>query len=127
MLEIADRVIDGIKSVRDIARKLENAELNNRIADLINASADLKLELADLKVEIGRVKSENERLKYAADLRTDLQRKDGALYLNGNHPEYGPGPFCIRCYEENKLLMNIHPDDGQYWWCDRCRRSVKMT
>ena len=47
MLEVADKVIDGIKTVREIASKIENAELLNQVADLMGDSADLKMEIAE--------------------------------------------------------------------------------
>jgi len=63
MLEVADKVLAGVKAVREIAKKIHDVELLSRIADLMGDSADLKMEMAELKAEIIRVRDENDALK----------------------------------------------------------------
>lgn len=125
MLEIADKVIEGVKAVREIARRMENAELLNKIADLIINAADLKLEQAQQKTELLRLQSEIERMKQTDDLRKRLVRKNGVLHLAEPDAFYGDGPFCALCFENTSKLMQVFANhDLRTWVCPNCAKSV---
>ena len=122
MLEIADKVIDGIKAIREIAKRIENAELQNQIADLLMSSADLKMEIADLKSEILGLREENATLKKKADLRAKMRVEDRLLYPKEEIPGYGPGPFCPICFEKDGYLITAHKSPHLSGWnCNNCK------
>lgn len=125
MLEIADKVIDGIKAVRDVAKRIENAELQNQIADLIGNTADLKMEIAELKVEIIKLREENTSLKRKTDLRSKLRVENGAYYLNEKIDGYNQGPFCTLCHEKDSLLINVHHTSAG-WHCPNCDKFTRI-
>ena len=122
MLEIADKVIDGIKAVREIARRIQNAELQSQIANLMVSSADLKMEIADLKSEILRLREENSTLKKKADLRAKMRVEKRMLYPREEIPGYGSGPFCPICFEKDGYLLTLWQNrtTGR-WLCDNCK------
>jgi hypothetical protein len=122
MLEIADKVIDGIKTLRDIAKRIENAELHSRFADLMMASADLKMEMAELKAEIFHLRQENAALKRKADLRSKMQVKDRLLYATEPIPGYDGGPFCPLCFEKEGILVNVW-ESTMGWYCPQCEKK----
>jgi len=128
MLEIADKVIDGIKAIREIAKRTENAELLSQIADLIMSSADLKMEVADLKSEVLRLREENAALRKRADLRAKMrQQENGLLVPTEEIPGYGLGPFCPVCFEKEGYL--IRPQEGRVgiWFCHNCKQQVGVS
>ena len=127
MLEAIDKVIAGIKVLRDIAEKTKNAELRNTIADLQMASADLKLEVVELKSEIVRVRDESEALKRKRDLRSKMRIDGNLCYLTQPIPGYDEGPFCPVCVEVDGLLIPMyyhrHTDSYSCPHCARVRKS----
>ena len=122
MLEYADKVIDGIKKLREIAKKIESAELQGQIADLMLASADMKLEMADLKSEMFKVQEENARLKRKADIRGNIEMRGNHIFLTNPMPGYNQGPFCPICFETNEILVNIW-ESMTGWHCPHCGKN----
>ena len=122
MLEIADKVIDGIKTVRDIAKRLENAELLSRVADLVSAGADLKLETAELKAQIIGLMDENAALKRKADIRANMTVRDRVCYPITPIPGYGNGPFCPLCLEKEGVLIELGPGQFSGRICTNCEK-----
>jgi hypothetical protein len=123
VMEIADRVIDAVKGLRDIARKIENAELQNRIGDLMNASADIKMEMAELKSENIRLRDENAMLKRKRELRAGMRVEEGVLFPLVPIPGYGDGPFCPLCLEKDGLLLHVLKyDRTKRWYCPHCEK-----
>jgi hypothetical protein len=116
-------VIDGIKAIRDVAKRIENAELQNHIAELMMSSADLKMEMAELKSDIVRLREENAALRKSADLRAKMHVKDGLLYPTEEIPGYGPGPFCPVCFEKDGHLIAPLIRYGK-WHCYNCKQYV---
>ncbi len=120
-MEIADKVIDAIKTIRDLAKKFESAELQNRIGDLMNASADLKLEMAELKSANLHLQDENAMLKRKRDLRSQMTMIEGVCHSAETIPGYGKGPFCPLCLEKDGLLLHvIKYSSGHRWYCPNC-------
>ena len=124
MLEVADKVIAGIKTVREIARKIENAELLNQVADLMGDSADLKMEIAELKSEIIGLRNENTDLKRKKDIRAKVEIRNGACYLTEPVPGYNEGPFCPICLETEGILVNVGRRTGGQFYCVNCKRYL---
>ena len=125
MLEIADRVIDGIKTVREISKRIQDAELHNQIADLITNTADLKMEIAELKSAIIELREENNTLQRKKTLREKMKVQNRLLYLNEDVPGYNQGPFCPLCFEKDTLVINLggpYPPT-QCWCCPNCKNS----
>ncbi len=110
-----DNVISGIKTVRDIAKRIENAELLTQIAELMMSSADLKTEIAEIK-------EENTTLKRGVDLRSKIEVKMNVLYLTEDVAGYNRGPFCPICFEKESYLINIWTGPAS-WSCKNCQKS----
>ena len=110
-----DNVISGIKTVRDIAKRIENAELLTQIAELMISSADLKMEIAEIK-------DENTALKRNDDLRSKMEVRDKLLYLIEPVPGYGEGPFCPICFEKENILINVEIY-ADLWTCTDCGKG----
>lgn len=122
MLEIADKVIEGIKLLRETAKKMQNAELQGQIADLLLSSADLKLEMAELKADVLKVREENAELKRKNDLRANVEMRGNLAYLKAPVPGYNQGPFCPICLETDGKLINIW-ESTLGWFCPHCKKN----
>ncbi|MCL2645799.1 MAG: hypothetical protein FWD61_02205 [Phycisphaerales bacterium] len=124
MFEIADKVIDGIKLLRETTKKMQNAELQGQIADLMLASADMKLEMVELKAKILKVREENAELKRTNDLRANIEiREKNHVYLKSPILGYNQGPFCPICLEIDGKLINIW-ESSMGWCCPHCEKNL---
>lgn len=123
MLEIADKVIEGIKAAREIAKRIENAELQSQMADLVMHTADLKMEMAELKSEIVTLRDENAAMKRKADLRSMMRVQENVLYLTEEVPGYNRGPFCPICFEKEDNMINVWNAAYGGWYCPNCKSS----
>jgi len=122
MLEVMDKVFKGAKALRDLAKKIENVELQNEIADLIGNTADLKLEVAQLKSELIDLKNENAALKTRADVRGRIVIKDRLCYMTEPLEGYNEGPFCPICFEKDGILINVWESTLGYC-CPNCDKK----
>jgi hypothetical protein len=124
MLEIADKVVDGIKAIREIAKRIENAELQSHIADLMMSSADLKMEVAELKSNILQLREENAAVKKRAELRARMRVENGLLVPIEEIPGYGRGPFCPVCFEKEGYLIAPQISGVDRRFCFNCKQDV---
>lgn len=106
MLEIADKVIDGIKLLRETAKKMQNAELQGQIADLMLASADLKMEMAELKSEVVTIREANIELQGRLDVLTKVEFAYDAYWQRRNDGSLD-GPFSLHFWDFEKKLVRM--------------------
>jgi len=120
MLEVADKVIDGIKAAREVAKQVKNAELQSQMADLVSATADLKMETADLKAEILSLREENERLKRDLELRQNLEYFHNAYWLRRDDGTF-EGPFSPRPWElKDRMVRMKYNQQGHFGELGEC-------
>ena len=110
MFEALDRLITGLKTVRDVAQRMHDAEMSSAVADLTLNSAQLKADAATVREENTRLREEVEQLRRQEDLRSKVQIKDYMYYLSEPVSGYSRGPFCTRCFDsDGKLIMLMGP------------------
>ena len=99
------------KSITEVAKKLDNAELIRLIADLNLEMADANLKLANINNELAEMKQGNLQLReQIRKLESDQSRNrpliksDNGMYFTDD----GEGPFCPNCYNNSeRTLMKI--------------------
>lgn len=107
------------KQLVTLSKTIQNAELQNAIADLT-------LQLADLKVELANLVTEN------ADLKAKLKAKGDApslTFRDGYY--YGPDdehPYCPGCYDDKKKVIRLSKTEGMLrkfgkYICPTCDKS----
>ncbi len=131
-----DNVITGVKQLREIARKLENAELLATIADLQLDAVGLKSDMLTLRDENLALRQQNEELRRQADVRSKIESRDGIYYATETIKGYGDGPFCHRCMDQYGDLMGLiagagmaagrfRDSKGNMWSCHRCAIDLR--
>jgi hypothetical protein len=118
---VIDNVVSAAKTVRDIARKHELADLTNAIADLMIEAAGLKGQLADLQDENRKLRQEIADLKTMKEIRSKLIYKDGFYYAADPITGYGTGPFCSRCLDADGVVVVLQMSHGVVLECAECR------
>jgi len=138
MFEALDRLITGLKTMRDVAQRMHDAELQSALADVTLDSAQLKADMATLREENATLREEVQKLRRVADLRSKVELRNGMYYLTERISGYAEGPFCTRCFDsDGKLITLMGPgwqpgikygpgtfrtDDGSGYTCPECVR-----
>ena len=139
MIEAVDRLITGLKAVRDVAQRMHDVELQRALADVILDSAQLKADMATLREENTSLREEVGQLRRQADMRSKIEIRDGMYYLTEPIGGYPQGPFCTRCFDsDGKLITLMGPGwqpgidfgpgtfrapDGRGFTCPECVRQ----
>jgi len=121
-----DDMISRLKDVRMVSQKFRDAEFQVMIAELLLEAANLKMEAVDLREDNNHLHRQVKYLQHKDSLRTKLEWRDGHYYLTKPLKGYGPGPFCVVCFDGDgplMLLQPVHGPDAQTqdaWKCNRC-------
>lgn len=107
VLDAIDRLIGGIKKLRELSQKLKNAEMHDLIADLMLQGAELKMKTAELQSENLELRRSMDELRQKVDIRSKVEFRDGLYYLAQPIHGYGEGPFGPTCFDEDGLLISL--------------------
>jgi cell division protein FtsB len=112
------------KTVMDVAKKVDNAELIKAIADLTLEMANANLGMAELTNQLAETKLENTQLKQKIK-ELEEGTKPNQLQLGKDklyYSEQNEGPFCPHCHNqgERSLLTQFSIGEESYR-CVKCR------
>ena len=128
MLEIAQSIQSSIEIVgklRELSKKVGDADFKMFLADLSSELGDAKLEAANLKSELAKLREEN------AGLRERINRRergrpilDDSVYcFEGEN-----GHFCTSCYDTKQSKIRVKLLTGPFktfgkWECPSCKAT----
>lgn len=115
--------IEIVGKLRDLSKKVGDADFKMLLADLSGELADAKLEVADLKMELAKAK---EQLQQKTEI---LERNatekptlcEGAYQFPGDI-----GFFCTACYDTKKQRVRVSALSEPFttfgkWKCPSCK------
>lgn len=114
-LEIAGKL-------RDLSKKVQDAEFRMLLADLVEQLADAKLEAAGLKEQLAEVKKSNlekdEQLNRRALAEPNFE--DDSYVFPGES-----GNFCTGCWDSKRAKIRLSLESGPFstfgkWSCPVC-------
>jgi hypothetical protein len=116
--------IDIVKKLRELDRKVSEADFKMLLADLTSELGDAKLNAANLKIELAESKERVGQLERELAQRSDAEPElhEGA-YIFGDQKRH----YCTGCYDRSgkKILLNeltgIWRDFGK-WQCPACEK-----
>jgi hypothetical protein len=117
--------IDITKDLRNIDSSLKDAEVKLKLADLIEALSEAKIQLSDAKEENQELKIKIKSLENDLKCQEEVEFRDGFYYLKEPKSAQAEGPFCYKCYVDEKKLMLVNEmpfglnDFGKYH-CPKC-------
>jgi hypothetical protein len=140
VFEVIDRLLTGLKNVRNVAQRLHDAELQSALAEVTLDSAQLKADMATVLEENARLRDEVQQLRKRADIRSKVEVRDNGLYyLAEPIAGYAKGPYCPRCLDATDRLVKlmgpgwpkgVPPGLGTFeardrtgWTCPECVRQ----
>jgi len=142
IMDGVNAVITGVERVREVSQKIHDADLQNAIADLTLTLAKAKGEMAEVVSRNAELQEALNELRSQAEVRANVEFKNGLYFLKEEMPGYSKGPFCTRCLDCDGKLVTlrgpgwVHGEkggpgallakDGTGWICPECRRSNRM-
>lgn len=117
--------IDIVKRLRELGRKVSEADFKMLLADLTSELGDAKLNAANLKIELAETKDRIAELERQASHRTsDEPEVHEGAYVFGD----GTRHYCTGCYDTGgkKILLNQLPSDFAFagkWQCPVCDKT----
>ncbi|MDO6415216.1 hypothetical protein Q4F19_12560 [Sphingomonas sp. BIUV-7] len=118
--------IDIVKKLRELDRKVGEADFKMLLADLTSELGDAKLNAANLKVELAETKERAAALERDAARRVSAEPEvhEGAYVFGGIARHY-----CTGCYDQGgkKILLNEltgHWTAFGKWQCPVCEKTL---
>jgi len=109
-----------VSKLRDIAKKIDQAEMHNLLADLSNELADAKMAMAELKEQVVTISEENRLLKeiQLGEREKPVQVRYGCYMFEG-----AEGLFCTACYDTKGQKIRAARIAGHYR-CPVCKAML---
>jgi hypothetical protein len=110
-------ILDDIKTLADLVRKIGDMELNRRILSLEGEAIELIRGKRELETQV-------EDLKQALEFKETLEFVEPFYFKKGDNT-----PFCARCWETERAaihLANDHSKSG-VWICPKCNHPFVVT
>ena len=106
-------VVENMKDVADLIKKLGDIDLNRRILKL-------EEEVLDLSREKRRGEEKIEELERSLKFKGELKFKEPFYWLGDDQV-----PYCGKCWEHERTAVHVvysHQNSaGQYWNCPNCK------
>ncbi|NMY40539.1 hypothetical protein HBN76_04405 [Pseudomonas sp. WS 5013] len=125
VLSLIQQALDASSKLRELARKVEDAEFRMVLAELHSALADAKLESVELKTKLAAAQEVALKLQQQLDLRESAEPDfvDGCYSFPGVE-----GRFCTACWDARQKKVRVHetPYDFAFagkWTCPSCNSS----
>ena len=106
-------VLENMKEVADIVKKIGDIELNRKILTL-------ETEVIELTREKRRADERVEELERTMKFKAELSFKEPFYWMPGDAV-----PYCAHCWEDARKAVHViygHSNSsGQYWHCPNCK------
>ncbi|MFY1852999.1 hypothetical protein ACOTBX_13495 [Achromobacter xylosoxidans] len=128
MVEVLNAIqtaLEASKKLRDLSKKIEDAEIKMLFATLQEGLADAKLLAVELKDQLASARAEN------ADLKEKLEARDSARpTLDGIGYRFAgdDGLYCTACFDDKNKRIRLTKMGGAFadiasHRCPACRAS----
>jgi hypothetical protein len=114
----ATALLEGIKKAREVAKRVNNAEMQGVLLDAQEQALALKEEVLALRTE-------NQQLREQITQQHDVYFEDSAYWTRTESGR--DGPYCSLCYEDAGKRISMRPQSGNRFWCPRCQKSCSVT
>lgn len=113
-------VMESIKSITEIVRKIDNLELYRQILDLQSETMKLMEEKNELQQRVKELEGER-RTQESLTFDQDAYWRQ----LSGGKKD---GPFCSNCWDVKRTLVRLHfMGNVEYSQCPSCKKDVEVN
>ena len=116
--------VDIAKFIKNSSDTLDKSGQKLKLAELIEALADIKMETAEIKSLIIEKDEKIQSLEKQLKLKDDLVY-EAPYYWIKNSDDKKDGPFCQKCYDEDKKLIRLQEFTIGEWECKTCQNYYK--
>ena len=117
--------IEIVGKLRELSKKVVDADFKILLADLSSELGDAKLEAANLKNELASLRQEN------ADLKQRLEQRENSkpIYADGVYSFEGEdGQFCTSCFDTGQRKIRVRQLSNGFevfgkWECPSCNAT----
>jgi len=109
---------DLSKIISDSSSSLEEAEIKLKLSELINAIADTKSQISDIKIELINKNEKIQELENSLKIQNELEFEQPYYWKISDDKK--DGPYCQKCYDENKKLIRLQDEANGSWRCLVC-------
>jgi len=110
-------ILDNVKAVAEVLQKADNIELYRQILDI-------QAEAMRLMEKIRALENDNHELKERFRIEENL-KFDNDLYWLYKENNSKDGPFCSKCWDDNKKLIRVHSKLSEtVYICPSCGTRV---
>lgn len=123
VMALIQQALDASSKLRELSKKIEDAEFKMLLADLHSALADAKLESGELKMKLAA--AQEQVLSLQQQLTQKQQTRptytdEGVYSFDGE-----TGRFCTGCWDvhQRKVRLTAVPEDFHFagkWSCPSC-------
>lgn len=117
-------VTETFKTLWEIARQYDNAELNQQILELQGEVGDLQQAKHKLKGRCRDLEAQVEDLENRLAFSEDLTLEQGVYWARGG--DSPDSPFCTRCWDVEKRAVRLIEREGFFHHCPQCETSYKV-
>ena len=110
-------ILETIKEVARIAKRVGDIELTNTIIELQGQLLDMQDTMVNLRQENETLKKENEDLKNQLETSKDVMLYKGFAY--NKKDKLNRGPFCLACWNQRKTLNPVNKVSAVHM-CSAC-------
>ncbi|MEX7559328.1 hypothetical protein F9Z43_06610 [Pseudomonas monteilii] len=123
LMALIQQALEASGKLRDLSKKVEDADFKMILADLHNALADAKLESGELKMKLAWAQEEIVRLKQLIEQRDKgkpTYSSEGVYTFEGE-----AGRFCTACWDSDERKMRLTDLASEFrfvgqWECPKC-------
>ena len=117
--------INIVGKLRDLSKKVGDADFKMLLADLSCDLADAKLDTANLKAEMAALREENTELRARIETRENSKPKlvDSVYQFEGDE-----GHYCTACHDTTQRRVRVSEQKGPFaklgkWICPLCKAT----
>lgn len=122
---LIDKVVATAEKLRDVSQKIHDLELQGLVVDLKSGILDLKSELIQQREECIELRRKLEQQDFVAVMRKRLVREGSVYKLPEPFDGFGEGPYCMRCFDVEGILVNMSGMGAGRFICRNCTGNRK--
>lgn len=125
IVAVLQSAIESVGKLRELSKKVEEADFKMLVADLSCDLANAKLEAAHLKIELSNLTDENAELRNRLNTReTKMPSVSEGVYIF----EGEDGHYCTACFDVHGRMVRLASTPSQFqhlvrWQCPACKAN----
>lgn len=114
-------VLDNLKTLTSIARKLKDPELMDQVMRLQESVLALQTDNGELRDKVRALEKEKEELVRKQEVKNSLVFEEVVYFLNKSSSK--DGPYCPKCQDADDKLIRLKEYPAGHTQCPQCQNT----